>query len=378
MKKLLFILIGAGVVFGCFFLIPNSNTQVKEKTNSRQINIGNFAIGDGIGDKDLTIYPIYSREKTIQKKYVPLQKALAKKWVTLHETGSVNQLSIDNHSNHYVYLQSGDIVKGGQQDRTMQYDVIVPPNSNGQELASFCVEQGRWSAREGEASHAFTTSTRCLPSKSLKVAAAIKGNQSEVWSKVQEEKNRYNANLSAWNSKDVQIENTKSSSSLQLMLENDAFNHALDSLISRIDQNFPKDSNIIGVAYAYRGKVQGIEMYNNPGLFIEMKDKLFEMSASMALAEWDSTDCITTTKKDVARMFARKQINSVSSSHVQSNKITSNNIMIAHSANTAEIITHDKLENNWIHKSIMAVDSADMKAANSSSSIDLPGLLNLN
>ena len=73
------------------------------------------------------------------------------KVVVVHETGSVNELQIKNVSADVdVYLQSGDIVKGGRQDRTIAMDTIIPPKSGLMPLNAFCVENGRWSQRGGE------------------------------------------------------------------------------------------------------------------------------------------------------------------------------------------------------------------------------------
>src|SRR5262249_5531978 len=48
-----------------------------------------------------------------------------------------------------VYIQAGDIVKGGRQDRVLSYDLIVPPRSGKVPLAAFCVEAGRRQPRGG-------------------------------------------------------------------------------------------------------------------------------------------------------------------------------------------------------------------------------------
>jgi hypothetical protein len=63
----------------------------------------------------------------------------------------VNELIVENLSDEEVYIQSGDIVKGGRQDRTLGYDLIVPKKSGKVKITSFCVEHGRWSARGREA-----------------------------------------------------------------------------------------------------------------------------------------------------------------------------------------------------------------------------------
>lgn len=80
----------------------------------------------------------------------PLKLALEKKWVEVIETSSVNELELINHSNKTIFISAGDIVKGGKQDRTLVYDVVIAPNAKGEKLASFCVESARWEKRGNE------------------------------------------------------------------------------------------------------------------------------------------------------------------------------------------------------------------------------------
>ena len=46
-------------------------------------------------------------------------------------------------------------MKGGRQDRVVTVSFLLPPKSGKVPLASFCVEQGRWSARGTEKSAHF-------------------------------------------------------------------------------------------------------------------------------------------------------------------------------------------------------------------------------
>ena len=48
------------------------------------------------------------------KNFLTLQEALAQKKVIVYETKDVNELAIRNLSNQDVYLQSGDVVRGGE------------------------------------------------------------------------------------------------------------------------------------------------------------------------------------------------------------------------------------------------------------------------
>ena len=103
-----------------------------------------------------------------------LSEALAKGRVQVIETGRVNELQIENTGDEEVFVQVGDIVKGGKQDRVLTVSLVLPPKSGMIPIASFCVEQGRWSARGTEDHAKFTSATdlfrraRRLPSWRLR------------------------------------------------------------------------------------------------------------------------------------------------------------------------------------------------------------------
>src|SRR5207302_248266 len=99
-----------------------------------------------------------------------LEEALAKRAVRVHETGNVNQLQIENLGDDEVFVQSGDIVKGGQQDRALTVSLVLPPRSGRIPIASFCVEQSRWSARGREDVRTFSTASTAVPSREVKIA----------------------------------------------------------------------------------------------------------------------------------------------------------------------------------------------------------------
>src|SRR5687768_8967555 len=89
-----------------------------------EIDLSNWQVSKPAGFKNLSICLIYGKTDLDSKKYVTLNHALKQNMVVVHETQDVNTLAMDNKSNNYIYINSGEIVKGGQQDRTIQYDEI--------------------------------------------------------------------------------------------------------------------------------------------------------------------------------------------------------------------------------------------------------------
>jgi len=126
-------------------------------------------ISGPVTHENLTVFFIHGTSEP-GKAPLTLEEALAKRAVEVRETGNVNQLEIENSGNEPVFIQAGDIVKGGQQDRTLMVSLLLPPKSGRIPIASFCVEQGRWSARGKEDVKTFASSSGHIPSRDMKIA----------------------------------------------------------------------------------------------------------------------------------------------------------------------------------------------------------------
>ena len=122
--------------------------------------------------RNLAIYLIHGRNAA-DAVPLTLAEALAKGSVQVAETGQVNELKIENTGAEEVFIQAGDMVKGGRQDRVLTVSLLLPPRSGMIPIASFCVEPGRWSARGGEDPTRFASATEAMPSRqALLVMAA--------------------------------------------------------------------------------------------------------------------------------------------------------------------------------------------------------------
>ena len=157
-----------------------------------------------------------------------LQEALERKVVTVSETGQVNELKVENIGDEAIFIQSGDIVKGGQQDRVLSVSLLLRPHSGPIPIASFCVESGRWSARGREDVKTYSSANAAVPSRTAKLemagavapkpdgaAAGLGTHQQEIWKSVAEVQGKLARSLGR------SVAAPKSQSSLQLALEND-------------------------------------------------------------------------------------------------------------------------------------------------------------
>jgi hypothetical protein len=239
---------------------------------------------------NLAIYLVHGQSRAGP---VPLTlaEALAKKTIEVREIGQVNELRVENTGNEEIFIQAGDIVKGGQQDRVLSVSLIIKPHSGPLDITSFCVEQGRWSARGNEDVAKFSSANASLPSRSAKIEMAgaaspkaaepqsVSTRQREIWNKVTEIQSKLSNTLGA------PVAAPPSRTSLQLALENGGLERAQAEYVKALQPLGEKDDDIVGYVFAVNGKINSADTYPSNGLFRKMWPKLLRASATEALGE---------------------------------------------------------------------------------------------
>jgi hypothetical protein len=241
---------------------------------------------------NLAIYFVHGKSRSGP---VPLTlaEALVKKTIVVRELGQVNELQVENTGNEEIFIQSGDIVKGGQQDRVLSVSLVLQPHSGPISITSFCVEQGRWSARGGEDVAKFSSANASLPSRAAKIqltAAAppqnggadvqsVSKRQSEIWRSVAEIQGKLSSNLGA------PVAAAASRTSLQLALENGGLERAQGEYVKVLRPLGEKDDDIVGYVFAVNGKISSADIYPSNGLFRKMWPKLLVACATEAITE---------------------------------------------------------------------------------------------
>jgi len=242
-------------------------------------SLGQYALSEPFTHNNLAVFMIYGKDRIKGDDFLTLQEAIKTKAVTVFETQDVRSLLIENHGDKPIYIQSGEILKGGKQDRTLPYDVILPARSGKMPIRSFCVEQGRWSRRGGESTVNFNSSRNILSTKALKLAARSRGDQGEVWKEVANAQRKLSGNLNA------RVTDARSASSLELSLDNPELKKAIDEYIRKLSGAVGGKKNAIGFAFAINGQVNSIDVYASNGLFRKLWPKLLKASAVEAVAE---------------------------------------------------------------------------------------------
>ena len=160
MKNQAFVLTLGVVLCSILAVVIGATAHQKSKTSEKPVKIttGEYRLSGPFTHKNLSIFLVHGKNTFEGKTFLTLQEAMVQKKVVVYETKSVNELAIENVSNEDVYVQAGDIVKGGQQDRMIGVDLIVPSRSGKMPIAAFCVEHGRWSGRGNEQAAVFSSS----------------------------------------------------------------------------------------------------------------------------------------------------------------------------------------------------------------------------
>ena len=242
-----------------------------------------YRISAPYSHKNLTIFLIHGKDATSKTNILTLQEAMQRRLLRVYETSEVNELEVENISKQFdVFIQSGDIVKGGKQDRILAVSIIIPARSGRIKIESFCVESGRWQKRGSEDTGQFSSSNDRIVSKELKLAANGERSQQEVWQKVSEAQEKLGRTLGA------PIVAASSRSSLQLSLENSKVRTTADEYVRKLSNLIEGRSDVIGYAFAVNGKINSADVYVSNDLFRKLWPRMLKAAAIEAVAEHDT------------------------------------------------------------------------------------------
>jgi hypothetical protein len=288
--------------------------------------------------KNLTVFPVRARGASATDAYITLDEGTRRGTVVITEKGaqaarqprvrrgaqnaanvanqqavsynegaSVNELALVNKSGKKLLLVAGEVVVGGQQDRIVQEDRIIPPVSVPVALSVFCVEHGRWTPRaagytsgggggggaggggggsavvlnsspsvaeqvvvESSASPAKFSSLGAVAHPKLRAAAQDKKEQTAVWSEVQK------------NNEKLKTENT--TGTYQEVYANKQVSTQLDDYIKALEREVLQPG-VVGVVVARNGQPVWADLFASPTLFAGYWPKLLKSYAVDALGD---------------------------------------------------------------------------------------------
>jgi len=290
---------------------------------------------------NLTVFLVHGKDLTT-KNFLTLQEALAQKKVAVYETKDVNSLAIKNLSDQDVYVQAGDIVRGGDQDRMISIDFIVPPRSGRMPIGAFCVESGRWSKRGNEENASFNSSENMVATKDLKLAAKKEQSQQAVWENVKVAQGKLAANVVAARP------GLMSTSSMELSVENAKVKESTEAYIKELSGILQGKSDVIGYVFAINGNVNSADVYASRALFAKLWPKLLKASAVEALAELNKD----VEAKPVAREVVHSFLIESEKARAEARQVTPRvKVVTREDENNIFFETQDRAANDgWVHR----------------------------
>jgi hypothetical protein len=321
---------------------------------------------------NLTIFLIHSSPAQPHRDYLTLEQALDQKKVVVYETGNVNELSIENLSSKAIYVNSGDIVKGGQQDRVFPDDYVLPPMSGKVPISSFCVEPGRWTRRGSERADRFASSTDGLPTNALKLAARQKRDQGEVWKEVAAARQELAETVNRADGTHLGVGSgggvgagsgggygplaglatLSASTSMQVTVEAKPVTDATKAYVKNLSKIVDRP-DVVGYAFAINGKLNSADIYASPDLFRSMWPKLLKASAVEAVAERQKESKSATPDAGLVRaLFAETEQGRQSSKEIASRL----QVVMKETGTAVLFESRDRQDGSWIHKSYVVKD----------------------
>jgi hypothetical protein len=257
------------LALGVFFALPEKKASAAVEVDGTVYHIhGPFT------HQDLTVFLLCSNRQDGHD-FLTLDEGLKEGLVTIteQEQERVGALWIDNHSDRPLYLQEGERLIGGKQDRTIISSLVIPPKSGKTSVPTFCVEHGRWVEGKKGKEFGFSVNPALAP-KGVRGAAKVEGSQQRVWGCVAAQKVSAN--------KKYQCPNTSSSvnemlDAPQMQTISEEYATALAPALDRAENR-----EAVGMAIVYGGQIEEVNLYPNRTLFRKLFPRLIRAYAVQA------------------------------------------------------------------------------------------------
>jgi hypothetical protein len=209
------------------------------------------------------LVPLFNTTVAVSIPYIALRTALEGGVFLIeesHESGTVGQIKVTNKGASPVLLLDGEELAGAKQNRVLNTTILVPANRT-IPIPVSCTEQGRWSYVSTRFEESLSVapprvrrSNQYAVAESLRVSGRFAGNQSEVWSRVQEISDEAAVHSSTSAMRDVFKERLP----------------ALDEVTSK----FPVRANQIGLVAVADDEVMGFDVVTRPEVYELLHVKL--------------------------------------------------------------------------------------------------------
>jgi hypothetical protein len=286
-------------------LVTSGGCLKKGAVDSGMLDLdeGTFQMAGPFAHENLTVYLIESDDQD-DRDYITLDQGLKDGVVKVSEKAQaqVQELEIDNQSDRYLFLQEGDRITGGQQDRIITTSLVVPPKSGKMPLPSFCIEQSRW---HGGIDFDATGNAALAP-KDVRQAAKVDKEQGKVWDSVKGVKS-----MAVGGS--VRAPNTNSS--LNETLDSPQVKKLSDEFTAALSDVLKEHPKAVGVAIVVNGKIEEVNIYPSHQLLGRLYPRLLQSYAlQAALTKDKAKDAESVTVADIREFITEGREKAKSSS----------------------------------------------------------------
>ncbi len=276
MNKRLLALLTAVLTFAVGVVIAGlSLPQLLQKPKppvKKELQFCNYRLSGPYQFENLSMFLIHGPDEADSLVYTPLQDQSQRPIVVVHETNTVNELAIENVSpSEEVFIQAGDIVKGGKQDRVLAVDLILPAKSGKIPISAFCVEPSRWQPRYLESGDHFTI-TEMSVNFSLRRAIKDTASQVGVWNEVEATQRKMSIGLS-------------DEASLPLTLESEPVKKSVEPYVNNLSSIVKQSNDVRGVVFTINNELIGGDVYASNVMFMRLWSRLLKAAAVEAVTE---------------------------------------------------------------------------------------------
>lgn len=270
---------------------------VTEGTNATsKIDWKGLRVSGPFTHENLTVFIVCSGTPD-ERDFLTLDEGLRSGAVTIAEKSGgaqVRELEIENTSDLPLFIQEGDRLKGGQQDRTVYSSLVVPAKSGKMPIPTFCIEPSRWTGKRG-----FTAAGNdTLADKEVRYAAKVDKDQGKVWHEVEESRKA----VAKMTKADSAAYGT---SSLNEALDSEDVRKASEGYTKALEGVLKDKKDAVGIAIVVNGKIEEVDLYPGPKLLAKLYPRLLSSYGIRAATRRDGAkDAKAPTPDDVVR-FAK-------------------------------------------------------------------------
>jgi hypothetical protein len=373
------LLVVAGNQYGCPQESPakpgQATAAASQRASTQPAEASNFIVGSPVRYKNLTIFPVLSKTAQNSDRFITLDEGLRAHTVEVIEMGAsratlqsasvnpaasrqdavnrrpaqsrpnarirnrqrnpetinpqrtiadgdsiqaneVNRLVVVNKSGKPLYLMPGEVIVGGDQDRTIGEELTVAPTGKPVPIDVYCVEHGRWGNRglaetgvllreisaaptpavarplAAEAAKGKFVATPGPLSKNARKAVQFEEGQQAVWDRVQMENNRA----------DVKSE----SGAFTANYSDKKVREGLEAYLKGLSEQIAGQDRVVGALVAVNGKVESVDIFESTPLFRKLWPKLLKSYALDALNAAAAKDAGKSCKVADASAFLTK------------------------------------------------------------------------